>query len=157
MPKTMGEIKMYNLRLYIKFIKHKILKIPLKIMTLSDDYNSKMLDPIIKYPHKYYQLTTPNNKKVIAIFHNLKKLRMRKRYCNFLLYNYIYYWTFISYENAPIIYNCNFKEFKQYYSSFFFPHLLSENNILSDLVMDKMVPKEDDVNTIYMIRLKSYM
>jgi hypothetical protein len=142
---------MYNLFLYIKYIKHCVFKKPLIVRTYSE-YSSNDIDSITHFPNMLYILTTQSGQKVVA---NLNKYKYysKKKKINNKYAAYVLKWNFLRYETQPSIINCDWKQFKSIYTTFFYPHLISDDEITSRLVANKLAPDQDEtIKSIYLIR-----
>lgn len=133
---------MYNFFLFFKFIKHSKLKLPLYIYTHSF-YKADHLSELYKYNTKIYGLTTPANGEILALFIKYKSLDKDKYYKNYK-YSFIYKWIFLGYKKNKPIKDCTWEQFKSIYTTFFYPHLISEEELTSRLVVSELCGKEDD-------------
>jgi hypothetical protein len=144
---------MYKLLLFFKYIKYCILKNKLIVNTYSY-YDSNYIDSIKKYNTKLYQLKNSNGRNVVALFKNYINCgaysnRIYKGY----KYDFKYQWIFLGYEDQKLLQHCTWKEFKNIYTTFFYPHLISEEECTANLVIDKLSSKlEDDIKPEFFIR-----
>jgi hypothetical protein len=100
-----------------------------------------------------YILTTQGGQKVVANLNKYKYYSRKKKKINGDWAAYVLKWNFLRYETKMSIINCNWKEFKSTYTTFFYPHLISDDEITSRLVVSKLTQNEEEtIKSIYLIR-----
>lgn len=143
----------YYYLLYVKYIKYCILSMPLKVRTISYE-SAKCESTFVDAPNKFYELKTGGGRSAIAIFYNLYKCEETKLYKKKYRYCFIYYWMFLGYENKKLMKDCSWIEFKDIYTSLFYPHLSSEDEVISLLVGDKLCAEDESIESSFRIRFK---
>jgi len=142
---------LYTIRLYFKYIKYCIFTKPLNVYSLDNEICDST-NSLIRSPNKFYTLTAPNGKRVVAIFHKLYRSEFSHSYKGYFDYTFKYNWVLLGYVNQKIIKDCSWNEFEDTYASLFFPHLSSEKEITIGLVTNVICPKDDSIASVFRIR-----
>lgn len=108
------------IRLFLSYIIHCKLKFPLTAFSYDDHNYYKKNEPFSNIPQIIY---TDNNRECLAIIKNTK-------YTIYDRCNYIYKWTFLGYKDSILIKDCKWGDFKRIYTSLFYPHLISEEELV---------------------------
>ncbi len=122
------------IKLVYKYIKHGIFKFPLKFKTYSEN---RLYDIPEIFTTAYTELNVQCN-----VIYKKSKFYINKNF------SYIHYWIFIGYAEQKSIYNCSWKEFKNIYTSLFYPYLISD----SDIVLNILNNNKKNIDTPFLIK-----